>query len=79
MLASFCLMSLRLRYISFPILLFSLMPIFLTFFVSITLFFILLFFQTDAEPISIYYPMSEEAHVDASASDSVASIEGTIP
>ena len=55
------------------------MHIFLTFFVLITLIFILLFFQTDAEPISIYYPMSEEAPVDASASASVAFIKGTIP
>ena len=43
-----------------------------------TLFFISLFFQTDAKPISVYHPISEKAPVDASASAGVAFAKGTV-
>ena len=43
-----------------------------------TLFFISLFFQTDAKLISVYHPISEKAPVDASASVGVAFAKGTV-
>ena len=43
-----------------------------------TLFFISLFFQTDAKLISVYHPISEKDPIDASASPGVAFAKGTI-